>query len=86
MVLLEVQEYSWFGIPQFIEYFGDKFNGMVTKEAYAEYQKFWKGQQISKISFSRFIVKFTDYRVKGVSIGGKKLRIFVRKDGSSSIG
>lgn len=85
-MLLEAREYSWLGIPQFIEYFGDKFNGMVTREVYAEYQKFWNGQQISKISFSRFVVKFTNYKVKRVSIGGEKLCVFVRKDGSSSIG
>lgn len=76
MTDLERQEYSRCGIPQFIEYFEGRFNGAVTRDVYAEYLKFWNGNYVSKIAFSRYITRFTDYRIKSISILGAKYRVF----------
>ena len=82
MTDFERQGYNAMGIPQFIDYFGDRFNDMATREVYAEYLKFWDGVQTSKIAFSRYIVRFTKYKTKLVSRNGKKMRVFVVALGS----
>lgn len=76
MTDFERQEYSRYGIPQFIEYFRGRFNGAVTRNVYAEYLKFWNGRHVSKIAFSRYITRLTTYRVKSISILGAKYRVF----------
>lgn len=78
---MTLNEYDMVGIPQFIEYFGDRFNGIATRDAYAEYLKFWGGLHVSRIEFSRRIARFTKYKAKLVSRKGVKLRVFVVQDG-----
>lgn len=77
--------YAEFGIPQFIEYFGDRFDRAVNKDVYAEYLKFWKGKTVNNVSFGRYIANFTEYQTKLFSVGGKKLRIFIKRESSTSV-
>lgn len=78
MTDFEVKIYSQYGIPQFIEYFKDKFEGIATCEAYNEYLKFWKGDHVSKVAFSKYISKFAGYKIINKTICNKKYRLFAK--------
>ena len=53
-------------------------------EAYETYLDFCKEKShktiTSKIAFSRYIVKFSDYKIVNKTINNKKYRIFVKKN------
>lgn len=78
MTDFEVKVYSQYGIPQFIEYFKDKFEDIATCEAYNEYLKFWKGDHVSKVAFSKYVSKFAGYKIINKTICNKKYRLFVK--------
>lgn len=61
----------------------DELENQPTNEIYSRYQEFCISntfQPMSKIEFSRQVVKHFDFSIVDKKISGKKYRIFVRKD------
>lgn len=71
--------YADTGIFQFIDDYVDKFENRVTKAVYDDYVQFCQMnhyEDVSQIAFSRYITRFTNYKVVNKTIQHTKYRIF----------
>ena len=71
--------YADTGIFQFIDDYADNFENRVTKAAYDDYVQFCLKNHytpVSHIAFSRYITRFTNYKVVNKTVLSSKYRIF----------